>query len=342
MKNNFLTHVFSFSVGSILAFSPFLAFAQQSPDITSQIPEIQEQATVTVDPEIPKPNDSVSVSIEAFGIDLDRANVSWAVNGKTFTSGTGLKSLNLNAGPIGKVTKIDITVTPINGPAFTRSVTIAPADVDLIWEADSYTPPFYKGKALYSYQDNVRVVALPTLISNGSQVSRSNIIYNWKKNYTAYADKSGFGINYFDVTGNILTKPDNVAVEVSSAQDSSTKAANDVDLIPGDPQVALYEDNPLYGILFNRALQGSYNLNQAEVKVAAYPYFFGTNAKNGSTLGYAWSINNNSIDVPTNQNEVVFRQATKEKGQSDIAVQINSTDKLLEQAANAISFLIGK
>ncbi len=308
------------------------------PSIGAQIPQIEEQVKITIDPIIPKPGDQVTITIEDYGIDLDRATVTWALNGKNIKAGVGVKSFILNAGPVGTVSNIVITVAPINGPSYSRTVKIAPADVDLIWEANSYVPPFYKGKALDTFGDDVKIVAIPTLVSNNKKMDPSQAVYTWKLNYEVQGDQSGTGVNYYDLPGKILPTPDNISVTVAAGQDRSITASKYEDVTAGTPGLDFYENNPIYGILFNRALSGTYNLNQDEVKIAAYPYFFGTKMKNDTDLTYTWNLNNTSINVPANQNEVTFRNANKQKGLATIQLRVNSASKLLQEVLGGISF----
>src|SRR5581483_7862352 len=102
-----------------------------------------------INPQNPAPNQPVTISLEAFGTDLNRADISWMVNGAVQKNGIGATSFNFTAGKAGSLYVIDIIILPVNGTKVTKEVTISPASVDIAWEASSYAPPFYEGKRLY-------------------------------------------------------------------------------------------------------------------------------------------------------------------------------------------------
>ena len=71
-----------------------------------------------------------------------------------------------------------------------------PTSVDVLWSAYSYTPPFYKGKALAPSRGSVVLVALPQLVTrNGSPIEPKNIIYTWSRRGVILGKSSGLGKN---------------------------------------------------------------------------------------------------------------------------------------------------
>jgi hypothetical protein len=317
--------------------SPGSISAQSASDfsIPSLVPDVQEQISLDVEPRVPKPGDKVTVTLSAYGTDLNQANITWTYNGKESLKGVGEKVFEFIASKVGTQNTIKATIVPTGGPTITKTFSFTPAEVDLLWEASTYTPPFYKGKALFTPQADVTFVALPNLSANGSSINESQAVYKWKTDYRVEGDKSGAGKNTFKYTGPIILRPHLIQVEAYAQKDSSVKALNGVELIATDPQAYIYEDHPLYGILFNKTIY-SFEMNDREKKFVAYPLFFSTNNKN-NRVTYQWNLNDSIITAPENQNYMGFRKTDQNSADVRVRVRINSIDKLLQEATKEFS-----
>lgn len=303
--------------------------------IPGQVPDIQEQISVDVSPTIPKPGEEVTITIEAYGTDLNRANIVWQYNGATKLKGTGEKVFKFNVGKVGSRNAVNLTINPVNGPAITKTFSFTPAEIDLLWEASTYTPPFYKGKALFTPQSSVKLVALPNMIAGGSPVPASKTVYKWKIDQEVQGDKSGYGKNTFQYDSSVILRPHSITAEGYSSADPSVSGASKVTFDATDPEALIYEDHPLYGLLFNQALSNQFELTDQEKKLAAYPYFFSTLSKNNG-LSYKWTINDNIITAPATQNTMRFQKTSQDSGTGDVRVVINNSDKFLQQASQRI------
>jgi len=135
----------------VLAFSLFiLLFLPQTPLALAQIPQLGNQLQLDVRPQAPRPGDTVSITAQSFSADVNRSNFTWSVNGKVIKRGLGENKIEFRTGEAGSVSVVRVIVeTPTLG-TLSSELTLRPARVNLIWEADSYTPPFYQGKALPS------------------------------------------------------------------------------------------------------------------------------------------------------------------------------------------------
>lgn len=334
------------SIFSLLLLSlPFLTKAQvMDPSISlpGAIPDIQEQVSYTVTPEIPQPNQEVTITAEAYGTDLNRAQITWYINGKSILSGIGEKKLTFTVGSLGSSNVVEVRIKPIkNGPEITKSWSFTPAQVDVLWEAHTYTPPFYKGKALYTTEADVTFVAIPNIVIEGKSVAGNNAVYKWKEDYTAYADKSGYAKNTYNFTGSILGGDTNVSVEAYSQSNPEAKGRGSTDIENENPLALYYEDHPLYGIFFNQALTDTVYTNKTQLKVALFPYFFSTKGKN-SDVSYEWILNNTNLDVPATENTMLFSLSGTTLGEADIETKITSPNKIIQQANNTLAIVFGK
>jgi len=176
-----------------------------------------EDISAVITPESPGPNQNVAVQIESFNFDLNKATISWYVNDKLLQSGVGITTFQFTSGALGKTTKLTIIANDGKN-RITKNLTFYPAEVNIVWEADSYTPPFYKGKAMYPNQGDIKIVALPNFIDkNGASLSPTKLAYTWKKDGTTLGSQSGYDKQAIVVPGGIMSRPFSVEVSVSSA-----------------------------------------------------------------------------------------------------------------------------
>ena len=121
-------------------------------------------------PIYPSLNQNVNVTINSYTTDLNKAFISWLVNGKESISGVGKKSFSFNTENMTQIT-VEAHIETPDGQSVVKTVSINPAEIDMLWEApDSYAPPFYKGKKFVSQEGTFKVVAMPNIFSQSKQV----------------------------------------------------------------------------------------------------------------------------------------------------------------------------
>lgn len=318
---------------------PFVALAQEQTDdkipFTAKFPQIQEQLVTEVEPETPKPGDIVTIDAETYSININTQLITWKVNGKEMLKGIGKKTFSFQLGQSGETSVVDVYVTPTNAPEITKRFTFSPIDVDILWQANTYTPPFYKGKALFTPESNVTFVAMPNIIMKGKRVDPSDVVYNWKVDREVDGDNSGFGKNSYDFTGSIILRPTLIQAEVYAAADDSVKGLNGFTLTHTYPQALAYENNPLYGILFNKAVRNQYTSFSDAVELDIYPYFFSTDDKNAN-VAYNWSLDGNATDIPQDQNSALFKRKADGSGSAEASIVIGNPNKILQKAVAAL------
>lgn len=307
--------------------------------LSARMPDdIKEQLSIDISPEVPKPGDKVTITVSAYGgIDINSSLVDWILNGKSNLKGVGKKSFTFYPPGNGKLTTVELRIKPQYGPEVVRSFKFNPSEVDVLWQADTYTPPFYKGKALYTHQANVQFVAMPNIQKkNGSKIQPQGAVYNWEVDYTPDAENSGYGVNYYNFTGSILTKPTNVSVSAYDPTNKSSTGVGSLDIESVQPILLMYEVHPTYGPLFNTAANGSFNFNQDDIQVASYPYFYSTTSK--KNIEYDWSINGVKLDnIPSNQDFLVLQKLKQETGQSTVSVRASNGDKAFQEARASLN-----
>ena len=305
---------------------------------TAKYPAIKEDLVTDISPEVPKPGDNVIISVETYGMDINTQLITWKQNGVEQLKGIGQKKFNFTMGQSGTLTKIDVVVSPKNAPAIKKSWSFSPVDVDILWQANTYTPPFYKGKALFTPEADITFVAMPNIVVAGKRLDPSDIVYNWKVDGDVDGDNSGFGKNTFAYTGPIVLKPTLIQAEVYAAANKSYTGINGFTLSNVYPQAIFYEDSPVYGTLFNKSIRNQFSTKADAVNMVVSPYFFSTPDKN-TNIQYTWNLNSSATDIPTDQNSALFKRKANDGGTANVSVVITNPLKILQKAVINLGLL---
>jgi hypothetical protein len=297
--------------------------------------------TLTMTPEYPKPKDPISLHLESFTTDLNRATISWYVNGSLRSQGVGLTTYETTAGAEGSRTTIRALAQTTNGRRYEKSITINPGYVDLLWEAKSYTPPFYKGKALFPAQGEVTIVAMPYLVESGVRLGAKSLVYTWRVNDELQQSGSGFGKDSLKVVGGVISRPIEVRVTVASKTGRTTGEGRVV-ISPQTPQVIFYEESPLYGPLYHHALESAVTLKREELWLKAAPYYFSTIVpQDTSSVDFVWSLNNQKITAQR-EDTLILRHDGSSSGRSNISLRTTSPTHILQLTDSHISVFFNK
>lgn len=299
-------------------------------------------ARLVVTPELPGPNTEVQLEVQGVGSFVGDSTITWQVNGSTVKSGVGERMYTLTTGGLGSVTRVRAIVESPTLGTMALEETFAPAEVHLVWEADTSVPPFYRGKALYSLGSPVTVTAFPQVVVRGATLSANNLSFQWERNGTAASALSGKGRNTFSFTGNQLKSGESVAVKVYFAD---VLVARSSIFIPAtNPQILLYPRDPLRGVLFDQALPGAISLTGREITLQAVPYFFANESLGNNSLAYAWTLNNNTTSGPDSASGILtLRQSGEGGGEARVGVSLQNSDssKLLQAAEATLRIVFG-
>ena len=293
-----------------------------------------------VNPEFPEEYTDVTIRIESFSTDLMRSNISWYEDGARKATGVGRTVFGFTTKGQGELTTIRIVATTPDGP-IEETLRFRPASVDLVWEAISYTPPFYRGKALSAWGSRVRVSAMPLMRSARGLLDPGALIYTWKQNGTVQGSVSGVGKRTFIFTNDSLVRGETtVEVEVSSPSETFL-ALKRVSIKPVESALVLYEDHPLYGTLFHRAARGAYRLPSDEVTLVAMPYHFTALAAGSDRLAYDWKLNGSQVAPTGARNVLTLRKEADAAGEASLTLSVQHLDHLLQAGNEAVRLLFG-
>ena len=296
---------------------------------------------ISTNPKTPGPNQDVTISINSYAIDLNTATIIWFVDKVATKQGIAEKTLTIHTGELGTKSTVDITILANTGKV-NKQIVIAPAEVDILWEAQTFTPPFYKGKALPSYKSLVRVTAIPRF--NELTSDPSKYYYKWTYKRTQGVGEA-LGKNSVVIPTGWADSKVPIAVEVS-LPGTDWKGYNLTNIPGHEAEVVLYERAPLLGIQFNHALTPS-NL---EAKIAlgntfnihAVPYYFSTdNYKNGELI-YTWSVNRANVVTGLDPTNITLSKQTKDAESFAVALRVQNPKRILQAGGAQANVLLPK
>ena len=298
-------------------------------------------AEIVATPENPAPGQEVSFELRSFSLDLNRATISWSVDGKPAASGVGRTRISAVAGKLGSTLSVTAAIRTAAGQNFSASAALSVASIDLLWQASSYTPPFYRGKALPAADASLTVTAVPHLLSGGRELSPESLIYTWRRGTTVLGEQSGRGKMSVTVAGPKLNDAIRVSVEVSSA-DRSVRGSNVVTIAAAEPQALLYADDPLLGLRLERALGASFALSEKEARLTAMPYFLSAARRADPNLEYRFSLDGAPVAAANgDRGSVILRQVAEGRGIAGLSLSVQHLTRILQSAAANVQITFG-
>jgi len=311
----------------IILFSPLLSFGQD-------IPSSSNFLQIKITPEKPEPLQNVTVSIVSYVYDLDRARITWSVNNVEKRNEIGLKEFSFQVGKSGQEMTIKATADVKNEGLKEAEISFTPAVVDVIYEAKAYTPPFYKGRALNPNQGTILVNAIPELIkSTGEKVSNQNIIFSWKKDGKVMQSASGLGKSFFSFDGTVPIRDYLIEVSVSSLE-GGVSAYKQTTIKNIFPKIIFYENSPVYGIMFNKAIVNIVKMLSDEFSVIAIPYFYSVGYINSGDLDYVWTMNGLQVGNQAPKNSFTTRVDAPGAGSAEIGLKISNNARIFQFVQN--------
>ncbi|MEY2641194.1 MAG: hypothetical protein RL150_587 [Candidatus Parcubacteria bacterium] len=302
------------------------AKAQIAPDIFTG------SLSTTLSPSIPSANSSVTATVENYAIDLGRSTITWNTSDGQTSSGLGLRTFIFSTPAVGQTQTVSVRVVGSNGKTYEDSITLTPGAVDLLVEADTYTPPLYKGRSLFTPQSLVTIAAIPDIRTGGTKISSKELVYTWEKNGQVLQQASGVGKDTISFVGNLAPTPFFVTVVVETVN-GGVQAQKRIEVTPKNTSVLVYESNPLFGNLFERAITSRFRFDREEVGLVAIPYFFSASSRDDASIEYSWTENEKPIDLPTLGSKLTFTNRGKAKsGISRINVGTNHLSNILQDA----------
>lgn len=187
-----------------------------------------------------------------------------------------------------------LIATVLSLPLPTVAQTTEPS-VRLLWEAASYTPPLYRGRALPSADTPVRILADARFVTaQGTVVPERSITYTWTINLRVREDLSGVGKSTILLNGPSLFGALIVTVE-AWGPNNSFYGTNTIRIPAVQPVLALYNDDPILGVSYRKAIGAGTTLRSDQTTLVAEPYFFNVSSALSPALLYSWYVNDTPV-----------------------------------------------
>ncbi len=325
----FLILIASFSIVSI-------TLAQES--VSNSISSVN----IEISPNNPRAGDSVVLTLSSSLLDLNSSRIVWYID-NVARKDTTSKSITIKTKSGGQKTTIRVVVETSDGIIKEATREISPVGVDLVIEPIAYTPPFYKGKPFFVAEGKVKIVAIPDIIINGSKKSSKDLTFKWLKDGYILGSNSGKGKNSIVINSTIPVKDINIGVQVLDSS-GNILAENSKSIVKNDPKILFYENSPLYGILYNKAITGNYYLGtREELKIIAKPISFNFSNDTPEESNYSWYVNGNYVAPNGKTNELILRQTTTNlKGTASISLDVKDINKINQYASGAFNVEFGQ
>jgi len=270
------------------------------------LPGAQHALSISFSPLYPGPGETVSLTVQSPLFDISQSKVLWRANGKIIAQGTGVDSVQVQAGALGAATTVEVAVSTPDGTAASANATILPAELDLLVDSNTYIPPFYRGGARTSAGGELRLEARPRFRRGGAFVSASELTYTWRRNGEVMGSISGRGKASVIISAPPLFGTDTISVEARTS-DGVVSRIQSLTLSSATPILALYENHPLFGILYHRALGPATFIPESEMTFTAVPFFAPARSADDPGLQYAWQVNGvNVASSPSRSNELTI------------------------------------
>lgn len=268
--------------------------------------------TISISPQYPTPSSSATLSFVSSSLDLTNATLTVSVAGKQLYQGS-VKPVPVMLGKTGSATSVSVTIVSA-GTTYKQTVVIQSQDVSLIAEPLSSAPALYLGKPLVPLEGNTRVVAMANIAdAAGKIIDPATLSYSWTVDGAQIANSSGIGKWAVIVASPLQYRERAVSVIVQSQMGNLVGGAA-LSLVPKEPSIRLYENDPLLGIRFNRALVGTFAIRGAETSLYAAPFSLPLLA--GTPL-IQWFLNGTSAQTG---NLITLRPSGKGAGDASLSL----------------------
>lgn len=274
---------------------------------------------INLSPEIPESNQKVTAELSGTLVDLNSSDIYWYLDKEIQEHGIGKKSFSFTSGDTDEKKVLEAIVIIPDGRRIDLQKTIEPTEVDLLWEADTYTPPFYRGKALPTYKSSIKVLALPS-----GKNTNTKFIYNWSiDNLNNIAGSSGYNQKTFTTFGSYAGYSRKINVSMTSF-DKSKKAKKSIKVGSIAPELVLYENTPLMGTIFNNALLNTKEIQENEFSIKSEPYY--VSRENLKDIQYIWAVGDDKIKSEDNKEKMItFVKPENGSGKTRLQAYIGNT-----------------
>lgn len=285
--------------------------------------------SISTTPENPLPFSSATLNFST-SLETNNATLTVRVDGKTIYQGS-VKPVEIQTGRAGATSRIAASLATPSG-SYSAALSLIPQDVVLVAEPLATVPPLYPGKPSVSFDGTIRMVALASLKSaGGGAIDPSSLSYIWTVDDTQLDNSSGIGKNVLVVSSPFQYRIRTVSV-VATTPDGTFSGSASVSLSATEPHVRIYNNDPLLGIRFERALTDAFTIHTAEQSF--YGGVFSFPLGNGAPSS-SWFLNGESAQAG---NTITLRPTGSGQGDASLSFVTSGGDTSTASANLSIIF----
>lgn len=274
---------------------------------------LPEDISISLFPNNPKPGQIISATVESFGMDLSRSKIFWYYNDKLISSGIGKTETKVTSPNFGQKASLLVRVSG-GGSDSETSIVISSSELDVIWEAvDSYTPPFYKGKALAPIGTKIKVVAMPSV------GGLKNLSYTWSHNGSVIKGLSGTNKDSVTIKTDSLSQRELFSASVVGG---TFEGQNEASLDLRDPSAVLYTKSNGF-IDYADGYINTLPINSAGLTLRIEPFNINVNKNISDSLDVMFDIEGEVFRGEVLPQELAITKP-ENSGQSSLKINISS------------------
>ena len=293
--------------------------------------------TLSTNPKYPGALQSVTITASSFQVDLNKTYITWSIDGEVKLSGMGKNSFSFTTKGVGNESVVKLSADTQTFGKIAKEIIITPTDLDILWEANTYVPPFYKGKALPSSQSSVRVIPFPSFVGKDGYYNSKDLVYKWKAGYFGSADDSGYGKNTFIYKTGYTYNSDIIESTVSTLN-SGLSINKKISIYVSEPKILFYENKPLNGVRFENNIGDTLRFSTTELTIRSAPYFFAIPGLNNNSASFVWKMDGRQLEIdPDNKMEFTFRKPEQGEGRFQLSLAVNNKGYDLQTAEKSTS-----
>jgi hypothetical protein len=294
------------------------------------------QANILLNPENPNPYDVVTLRLSSYSFDVDTANISWTVNGKSLLSGEGEKLLTLRLGGVGQKSLIHVDVSTVSGISLAQEINITPESVDIVYETpESHVPLFYEGKSLPGDGARVRFTAIPNISDGGALVPSKNIAYSWYVNDDYMQSASGIGKQSALLPLSILSE--STEIKVLAKSPGGGIAQKIISVYPHAVMPLIYRFDDVLGTDYSEAITRRFEAI-TDFTLALEPFYLSSEGDLGSSVEYLWSLDGLPV-TPTDGKILSLRPKENTFGIKNLTVSVSTPKRRTQKAETTLDLV---
>lgn len=217
-------------------------------------------------------------------------------------------------------------------------------NLNLDWQVlNSYTPPFYEGKALPGEQAVIKVLATIELKTPAGTFDSSKFFYSWKINdyYSHTYSKTGGNLLIFPL--DILTNDNVVNLKVyDNNQLTNLLAEKTIHIYPQKSKAILYKNRGNTLLTYANAINKRYTSYQIDpyesFQIVAIPYYFTVNNPNDANLDYTWTFNGIVGNIDNGNSTFNFNSTNQLINNARLTLSLNNLKSSLQTDEETVNF----